>query len=118
LHRHLRRRRGVFRNGGDRTVDTVSNKKNGGCDMPGDSERVSRHARLALMAVAAMSCSARADDNESQAQGAEAATVQLDEVVVTAMRREQLARNVPLSMSTLTGDKLVQMGATKFDEYA
>jgi iron complex outermembrane recepter protein len=51
------------------------------------------------------------------AEAADAPTP-LDDIVVTATRREQLQRNVPLAITTLTGAKLAEMGATRFDEYA
>jgi outer membrane receptor protein involved in Fe transport len=46
------------------------------------------------------------------------APLKLDDIVVTATRREQLQRNVPLAITTLTGEKLREMGASRFDEYA
>ena len=41
----------------------------------------------------------------------------LQEVIVTAQRREENIQNVPISMQALTAEKLAQLGVTTFDDY-
>jgi iron complex outermembrane recepter protein len=41
----------------------------------------------------------------------------LQEVIVTAQRREENIQNVPITMQALTADKLAQLGVTTFDDF-
>ncbi len=51
-------------------------------------------------------------------QTASAMTQSLDEIVVTALKREQRLEDVPASISVLSADQIQKMGAVKFDDYA
>ena len=48
---------------------------------------------------------------------AEGATDALEEITVTAQRREQSMQDVPISMQALTGQALQQLNITTFDDY-
>ncbi|MEN8722202.1 MAG: TonB-dependent receptor [Alphaproteobacteria bacterium] len=58
------------------------------------------------------------DDTAKTASGAEnpAQTRKLDEIVVTAQKREQDIREVPTSVSTLSGDDLKEMNVENMDD--
>jgi len=43
--------------------------------------------------------------------------IELQEVVVTATRREENLQNVPIAIQALTGDTLSKLNATTFDDY-
>ena len=48
---------------------------------------------------------------------AEGASDALEEITVTAQRREQSMLDVPISMQALTGQALQQLNITTFDDY-
>jgi iron complex outermembrane recepter protein len=77
---------------------------NGGNDM-GCSLRVACLSASALTALAAAPAHA-------QAQGAEPTAVQ--EVIVTAQKREELAQDVPIALTALSGEQLERQGITDF----
>ena len=53
-----------------------------------------------------------------QASVSEAASTQLGEVIVTAQRRSEAARDVPASLSVLNGEKLSRQGAQSLNDIA
>lgn len=63
-----------------------------------------KHPRLSLLAIAIASC--------SSIPFAVAETPLLDEIVVTAQKRVQKLEDVPISISTISGDKLENSGIT------
>ncbi len=54
----------------------------------------------------------------AQTQNAPAAGERLEEIVVTAQRREEKLQDVPISMSAVTGAVLENLGAKNFNDYA
>ncbi|CAE7205050.1 fyuA [Symbiodinium microadriaticum] len=56
-----------------------------------------------------------AQDEQQEGQAAES-TLQLEEIVVTAQKREQAIQNVPVSMTAISGDMLFEQGATDVRE--
>jgi iron complex outermembrane recepter protein len=54
---------------------------------------------------------------EPAAGTAEGATGAIEEIVVTAQRREQSIQDVPISMQALTGQALQQLNVSTFDDY-
>ena len=50
-------------------------------------------------------------------RGREAGSEALEEITVTAQRREQSMQDVPISMQALTGQALQQLNITTFDDY-
>jgi outer membrane receptor protein involved in Fe transport len=59
---------------------------------------------------------AQAESAQSQ-RGSESAS-SLEEVVVTAQKREERLRDVPISISAVTGSQLQRQGASRFSDYA
>ena len=49
---------------------------------------------------------------------AETQTAALEEVIVTAQRREESLRSVPMSISAITATELANRGAVRFQDYA
>jgi iron complex outermembrane receptor protein len=45
------------------------------------------------------------------------ATDELQEVIVTANRREESLQNVPMTIQVLTGETLAKLNATTFDDF-
>ena len=45
-------------------------------------------------------------------------TLELEEIVVTAQKREQSLQDVPISVSVVTGEKLVEAGIENLDDLA
>src|SRR6266480_5780011 len=43
--------------------------------------------------------------------------IELEEVIVTAQRREESLQNVPITIQALTGDTLAKLNVTTFDDY-
>ncbi|MFT4256827.1 MAG: TonB-dependent receptor [Pseudoxanthomonas sp.] len=89
------------------------------------SRNASRRARaLALMTVSALSLAiAQAHAQEQTAQeppagNAQRAATELDTVVVTATKREKALRDVPASITVLSGDDLEQRGAQNIEDIA
>ncbi|HTI31104.1 MAG TPA: TonB-dependent receptor [Sphingomonas sp.] len=68
---------------------------------------------LALLASAALPSAAMA-----QAVTDNAAASDVDEIVVTAQKREESLQNVPISIQALGTKKLDQLGISNFNEYA
>jgi iron complex outermembrane receptor protein len=66
--------------------------------------------------VGATSASSAATANDATVASSAAAGGQLQEVVVTAQRREQLEQNVPITMQALTGTTLQQVNVQTFDD--
>ena len=52
------------------------------------------------------------------AEAAESASLAIEEVLVTARRREEGLQEAPVSVSALSGDRLDQMGARTFQDFA
>ncbi len=53
-----------------------------------------------------------------QSQNAPVTSDRLEEIIVTAQRREEKLQDVPISMSAITGTMLENLGAKTFDDYA
>jgi len=73
------------------------------------TSRVATYVRLAIMLgaaapLAATAAEAAADDGL------------LDEIVVTAQKREESLRDVPLSVEAISGDKLADVGIVRMDD--
>ncbi len=49
---------------------------------------------------------------------AQESAIVLDEIIVTAQKRAQSLQDVPISVSVITGDKLVEAGITNLDDLA
>lgn len=54
----------------------------------------------------------------AQAPTAEAATAVTDDIVVTAQRRQELSRDVPITITTLDADQLAAAGASQLSDIA
>ncbi len=54
----------------------------------------------------------------AEGEGTEVSRAQLDEIIVTATRREESLASVPLSVSVVSEDALRALGATAFADYA
>ena len=77
-------------------------------------------AIVCLMAGAGISAGLVASANAQEATGAAppgSRTGLLEEVVVTATKREEKLRDVPMGVSALTGDQLQKMGAQSLADY-
>ncbi len=57
------------------------------------------------------------DDPETANQTVRAAPTQLEEIVVTATKRPELVREIPASISVLTGQKLQDMGVHELKDF-
>ncbi len=66
---------------------------------------------LSLAALAMTSNAAFAQDNGTDAGAS-------DEIIVTAQKREEKLRDVPISISAVTGDMMERQGATRFSDIA
>jgi len=89
-----------------------------GCDA--SSARVRPVAFAHWLGIASLLCGAAAlqpalaaNPGSADDQGSA-----LQEIVVSAQRREESLQVVPISMSAITGDTLSNLGITRFDEYA
>ena len=72
-------------------------------------------AATALVASSAAATSAMAQDAATREQEMEASTV--DEIVVTAQRRDQSLQDVPISITAITGETLADQGASNLNDY-
>jgi outer membrane receptor protein involved in Fe transport len=72
----------------------------------------------AVSAVPAFAQEAAVHAAAPAGQNQDAATDQLAEVVVTANKRSESSRDVPETVTVLTGGKLDQIGATNFQDFA
>ncbi len=70
------------------------------------------------LAVAAALAGAAAPPAPAVAATAEASSATLQEVVVTARKREENLQDVPISMEVLTQKDLQNLGIARFDDYA
>ena len=70
--------------------------------------------KLKFAVLAALS--AHAGTSYAAAETAPAASGGLEEIVVTAQRRSESLQNVPITIQAITGDQLVQMNVTTFDD--
>ncbi|MBW7836542.1 MAG: TonB-dependent receptor [Sphingomonadales bacterium] len=61
--------------------------------------------------MAAMAIPAAAQDSDSS-------RFQLEEILVTAQKREQRLRDVPLSITAFTSDSIQRIGADRFEDYS
>jgi len=77
------------------------------------STKVSRAVAAILSAHAAHAAYAAEPATETPSASAGG----LQEVIVTANRRAENLQNVPITIQALTGDTLVQLNATTFDDY-
>jgi iron complex outermembrane recepter protein len=75
---------------------------------------MSMNSKLAFAIAAILSTLPNA---RTLAASAEAASDTLEEITVTAQRREQSIQDVPISMQALTGQALAQLNITTFDDY-
>jgi iron complex outermembrane receptor protein len=66
----------------------------------------------AIMALLTFTAPARADGSDESGEARAPAEVSLDEIVVTAQKREQSINDVPMSIQAVTGDKLSALGIT------
>ncbi|MES2490640.1 MAG: TonB-dependent receptor [Pseudomonadota bacterium] len=57
------------------------------------------------------------DEPETGAQAIRKAPTQLEEIVVTATKRPELVRDIPASISVLTGQKLEELGAHELKDF-
>jgi len=57
------------------------------------------------------------DDPETASQTVHAPPRQLEEIVVTATKRPQLVREIPVSIAVMTGEKLEAMGAHELKDF-
>jgi len=69
---------------------------------------------LALAIVLACSAGAAAQTGQAVVEQGENA----DDIIVTAQKREEKLRDVPISISAVTGDQLTTQGASRFSDYA
>src|SRR6185312_736862 len=84
-------------------------------------ERKSFWSRLRLAQTtsgAAQSTAALTPSSASSSPGGEPAPVQLEEVIVTAQKREERLIDVPIAISTFTGDELQKRGLVRLDDFA
>lgn len=75
----------------------------------------SRPGSTTTIAVFTFLCAATAsaaDVNEVNANGSASTAVTLDEIVVTAQKREEVLSKVPIAISVLSGDQLEERGYT------
>ncbi|WP_313453605.1 TonB-dependent receptor plug domain-containing protein, partial [Brevundimonas sp.] len=77
---------------------------------------MNRHVKYALLAGAAwgvMAGASAAQDTEAAAQAANANqdTATVDDIVVTARRRDEQLKDVPVAVSALSAERLEQTGA-------
>ncbi|MGA7823278.1 MAG: TonB-dependent receptor, partial [Steroidobacteraceae bacterium] len=75
---------------------------------------------LAVAPVSSANSDTAADDSQSDAQGSGtgAQSTALEEVTVTARKREEKAIDVPFSLQVLDEQELTQLGAVDFSDYA
>lgn len=57
------------------------------------------------------------DEPDTAVQPIRAAPTKLEEIVVTATKRPQLVREIPVSISVMTGEKLEEMGAHELKDF-
>src|ERR1700722_16178293 len=75
---------------------------------------MSRHGRLLLFSAAAMTfamCASRAWTQEASSNSS-SENGMLEEIVVTAQKREENIQEAPAAITALTGDSLRQLGVT------
>jgi len=80
----------------------------------GEQSRAPRHAAVFLVAAAAAGlavCAAQAQD-----EAAKGYNTQLDEVLVTAQRREQNTMTVPISVTAFTAQDMINTGADNIQD--
>jgi iron complex outermembrane recepter protein len=84
------------------------------------SHLVSRDVQAVLTAgrpaMLAMSCALLGLAPQVQAQQAAAEGVALDEIIVTAQKRQESLQDVPLSVLAVSGDKLAEAGIVRMDD--
>jgi len=81
----------------------------------------SLRALLALSTAAgalAFSGAAYAEDTPPQAASPQIAAVDPNEIVVTAQKREENLHDVPISISVVSGEKMLQSGGSQLADYA
>jgi|SRR6185437_3710293 len=75
-------------------------------------------ATLSVLACVGASLQSRADAADATESSIDSQPVKLDEVIVTAQRREEKLLDVPMSISAITGDQLAREGATSLLDIA
>jgi iron complex outermembrane recepter protein len=90
---------------------------------PGDRENGAqkRHSfwdRFRLAQVDQGNSTATAVATEADEQGSKKESLQLEEIVVTAQKREQRLIDVPLAVTALSAAELTKLGATQLRDYA
>lgn len=80
------------------------------------NDRRVRRTWALLAAGAAAALSTQAHAQEAQEAAASTGATGLDEIIVTAQRRQERSQDVPLSIQSVSGDALAQSGYTDFTD--
>ncbi len=83
------------------------------------NRKPARHIRIALLAATALcATSGISYSAENASSSSDRVSRMMDEVVVTARKREEGLQSTPIAVSAFTGDSLEYRGVTKVDEIA
>jgi outer membrane receptor protein involved in Fe transport len=78
--------------------------------------RINSKIACAVAAILSSSGVAYAADAPTAAPDSEEASLGIQEVTVTAQRREESAQNVPITLQAITGEQLTQLNVATFDD--
>jgi iron complex outermembrane recepter protein len=107
--------------GGEVMVPTQKTAPRLACAHDSKQERSSKSLYRQAGAAAALICFApllQAQSSGTQSAQGATDTRALEEIIVTATKREERLMDVPLSIQAVTGEQLEQLGAVNFGDYA